>query len=42
MVGALRFDRDRHGETWFDQVDALDLGEGAPPSRFLTGAWRRM
>jgi hypothetical protein len=30
-------------ETWFDQVDALDLGEGAPPpARYLTSAWRRL
>ncbi len=30
-------------DTWFDQVDALELGENVPPpARFLTSAWRRI
>jgi hypothetical protein len=29
-------------EKWFDEVDALELADGAPPpGRFLTSAWRR-
>lgn len=29
-------------DQWFDEVDALDLGDGVPPpAQFLSGAWRR-